>query len=137
SNLAGMLQRKTQMPVIQVTETVKVEPNHVYVIPPTKHLAMTDGHIALVEPEAERGKRVPIDLFFRTLAQAYKHHAIGVLLSGTGTDGTLGIKRIKEDSGISMAQDPEEAEYDGMLRSAIGSATVDFILPVSKMPEKL
>ena len=137
SNLAAMLQRKTGMPVVQITETVKVEPNHVYVIPPAKHLVMSDGMITLKEPEEERGKRVPIDLFFRTLADAYSIHAIGIVLSGTGTDGTLGLKRIKEVGGISMAQDPQEAEYDGMLRSAIESGMVDFILPVSQMPEKL
>ena len=137
SNLAEMIQRKTQMPVIQVRETVKVEPNRVYVIPPSKHLAMADGYLKVVERDSEGGRRVPIDLFFRSLAQAYNHHSIGVILSGTGTDGTLGLKRIKEDGGISMVQDPHEAEYDGMLRSAIEGATVDFILPVSKMPEKL
>jgi two-component system CheB/CheR fusion protein len=90
SNLAELLQRETDMPVAQVTETVKVEPNHVYVIPPTQHLAMTDGHIRLTEPEQFKGKRVPIDLFFRSLAQAYGPQGVCIILSGSGADGTLG-----------------------------------------------
>ncbi|HYP28317.1 MAG TPA: chemotaxis protein CheB, partial [Blastocatellia bacterium] len=137
SNLSGMIQRKTEMPVIKVVESVKVEPNHVYVIPPAKHLVITDGHISLREPEVERGRRIPIDTFFRTLAAAYHVKAIGVVLSGTGTDGTLGLRHIKEAGGVSIAQDPQEAEYDGMPRNAINSGMVDFIMPISDMPKKL
>lgn len=137
SNLPAMLQRKTSMPVIQVQERTKVEPNQVYVIPPAKHLVMEDGHIDLAEPDQQKGRRVPIDLFFRTLAEAYKPHAIGILLSGTGTDGTIGIRRIKEKGGIAIAQDPMEAEYDAMIRSVITAGLIDFILPVAEIPEKL
>ncbi len=137
SNLAAMLQRKTGMPVIQVVESVKVEPNHVYVIPPAKNLVMSDSSIVVQEPEARKGPRVPIDLFFRTLGAAYNIHAVGLVLSGTGTDGTLGLKRIKEEGGIALAQDLEEAEYDGMPRNAIDAGLVDFVLPVAEMPEKL
>jgi two-component system CheB/CheR fusion protein len=137
SNLAPMLQRKTLMPVIQVQERIKVLPNHVYVIPPVKHLAMEDGHIRLMEPEQQKGRRVPVDLFFRTLAEAYTTHAIGVIFSGTGTDGTIGLRRIKEKGGIAIAQDPLEAEYDGMPRSVINAGLVDFVLPVAEIPTKL
>jgi two-component system, chemotaxis family, CheB/CheR fusion protein len=94
SNLAAILQTTTEMKVLQVSETVKVEANHVYVIPPAKHLAMMDGEIRLQEPTRIRGKRVPIDLFFRTLGEAYGKHAIAIVLSGTGSDGTLGLKNM-------------------------------------------
>lgn len=137
SHLAELIQRKTSMPVIQVQETVRVEPDHVYVIPPAKHLAMSDSHIKVMAPKSEKGKRSPIDLFFRSMSQAFLHHGIGIVLSGTGTDGTLGLRRLKENSGISIAQDPQEAEYEGMPRSAIASGMVDFVLPVGQIPEKL
>ena len=137
SNLAAMLQRHTSMPVEQVNETLRVEPNRVYVIPPAKHLLMEEGRIRLAEPPAEPGRRVPIDLLFRTLGAAYREHAIGVVLSGTGSDGTLGLRRIKEEGGVSIAQEPGEAEYEGMPRSAIREGLADFVLPVAAMPEKL
>lgn len=125
SNLAAIIQQQTAMPVAQVTETVKVEPNRVYVIPPASHLEMMDGVIKLAEPQRIRGLRVPIDLFFRTLADAYGRQAVCVILSGTGSDGTFGLKRIKENGGIAFAQDPSDAEYDDMPRNAIGTGLVD------------
>ncbi len=137
SHLAQILQSNTKMPVTQVTETVKVEPNKVYVIPPAKGLAMVDGVIKLTEPSRIKGRRVPIDLFFRTLADAYGKNGIAVVLSGTGSDGTLGLKRVKESGGIGIAQEPSEAEYDGMPRSAINTGLVDLILPVGEIPERL
>ncbi|WP_218022974.1 chemotaxis protein CheB, partial [Calidithermus terrae] len=137
SHLAEVLQVGTPMPVTQITGTVAIEPEHVYVIPPAKHLAIEDGHIRLEEPEFVRGRRVPIDLFFRSLAEAYGSRAVALVLSGTGTDGTLGIKRVKERNGIVMAQSPEDAEYDGMPRSAIGTGMVDVVLPAAELPEKL
>ena len=137
SHLAEIIQTQTAMPVEQITKTVKVEPNKVYVIPPAKYLEMTDGVIALRKPERIRGKRVPIDLLFRTLGDAYGKNGIAVVLSGTGSDGTLGLKRVKESGGIAFAQEPAEAEYDGMPRSAIGTGLVDLILPVAQMPEKI
>jgi two-component system, chemotaxis family, CheB/CheR fusion protein len=137
SHLAQILQTFTEMPVVQVTETLEVSPNHIYVIPPAKHLAMLDGQIRLQEPERVRGQRVPIDLFFRTLGDAYGKHAIAVILSGTGADGTLGIKRVKENGGIVLAQHPDDAEYDAMPRSAIATNLVDIILPVAELPQKI
>ena len=137
SQLPAVLQTNTKMPVIQVTETVKIAPNHVYVIPPTKYLAMVDGEIRLIEPETIRGKRVPIDLFFRTLADAHGKNAVCVILSGTGADGASGLKRVKEAGGLCIVQDPSEAEYDGMPRSAMATNLVDLILPVGEMPAKI
>ncbi|HWQ33355.1 MAG TPA: chemotaxis protein CheB [Blastocatellia bacterium] len=137
SSLAEVLQAKTSMPVQQVTEAVRVEANHVYVIPPTSHLVISDGWIRLAEPEEFRGRRVPVDLFFRTLAEAWESQSIAIVLSGTGADGTLGLRRIKELGGVTLAQDPHEAEQDGMPRSAINAGVVDFVLPVAQMPTKL
>ncbi|HEX7176471.1 MAG TPA: CheR family methyltransferase [Pyrinomonadaceae bacterium] len=138
SHAASLLQATTGMPVTQVTEAVKVEPNHVYVIPPTKNLEMSDGHINLTEPERlHGGKQVAIDLFFRTLGDTHKEHAVGIVLSGMGSDGTNGLKRIKEQNGLAFAQDPKDAEHDSMPRHAIGSGLVDFVLPVAEMPGKL
>jgi two-component system CheB/CheR fusion protein len=137
SSLAEIIQRETQMPVVQVTTTTEVEPNKIYVIPPAKHLEMTDGVIKPKDPVRERGVRVPIDRFFRTLADAYGRKAVSIILSGTGTDGTLGMKYIKGRDGFAIVQDPLDAEYDGMPRSAIDTKIVDVVLPVSEMPEKL
>jgi two-component system, chemotaxis family, CheB/CheR fusion protein len=137
SQLPEVLQPSTRMPVIQVKETVKVEPNHVYVIPPTKHLAMVDGEIRLMEPDTIRGKRVPIDLFFRTLAEAHGKNCVCIVLSGTGADGAIGLKRVKETGGLCIVQDPAQAEYDGMPRSAIATNLVDLVLPVEEMPARI
>lgn len=137
SNLPEILQRETKMRVEQVTSTVKVEPNRVYVIPPAKYLEMVDGIIRLKEPERVRGKRVPIDRFFRSLAEAYGRRAVSIILSGTGSDGTLGLKHVKGSNGFAIVQDPQDAEYDGMPLSAIETKIVDVVLPVAAMPEKL
>src|SRR5688572_1531298 len=137
SSLTEIIQRETEMAVQQVTETVKVEPNKVYVIAPAKHLEMTDGVIKPKAPIREKGVRVPIDRFFRTLADAYGRKAVSIILSGTGTDGTLGMKHVKGRDGFAIVQDPLDAEYDGMPRSAIETKIVDVVLPVAEMPEKL
>jgi two-component system CheB/CheR fusion protein len=137
SSLSEIIQRETGMPVHQVTAAVTVEPNTVYVIPPAKHLELTDGIIKPKDPIREKGVRVPIDRFFRTLADAYGRKAVTIILSGTGTDGTLGMKHIKGRDGFAIVQDPLDAEYDAMPRSAIETKIVDVILPVSEMPEKL
>ena len=136
SNLAPLLQGRTSMPVMQVTETTKVEPNHIYVIPPSKYLVMEDGVIKPTQPEPPRGAHT-IDLCFRTLAEAYGKNAIAILLSGTGADGTLGLGRVKEEGGYGIAQDPKEAEYADMPRNAINAGVVDLILPVAEMAAKV
>lgn len=137
SNLAELLQKETAIPVTQVQATVRVEANHIYVIPPNKNLLLEDGLIQLAEPEHPRGQRVPIDFFFRSLAEVYRNNAIAVVLSGVGADGTLGMRRIKEYGGLTITQDPREAEQEGMPRSAINAGVVDFVLPIAEIPDKL
>ncbi|MFL6215985.1 MAG: chemotaxis protein CheB [Blastocatellia bacterium] len=137
SNLAEILQHSASIPVTQVQDSVKVEPNHVYVIPPNKNLELQDGMIHLTDVDEIRNKRVPIDLFFRSLAEVYNNAAVAVLLSGTGADGTLGMQRIKEHGGLTIVQDPREAEQGQMPRSAINATVVDFVLPVTEIAVKL
>jgi two-component system CheB/CheR fusion protein len=132
-----VLQRATRMPVIQVTEGVKIEPNHVYVIAPSKQLGMVDGMLIVTEMQRPRGQHIAIDAFFRTLAEAQQERAVAIVLSGTGGDGATGIGRIKEKGGVIVVQSPSDAEHDGMPLAAIGTGLVDFILPVSEMPQKL
>ena len=138
SRLAEVLQAKTTMPVKQVSEAVRVESNSVYCVPPDKRVFLSGGHIRLNEPEADEvGRRAPIDLFFRAMAHAYKERAIAVVLSGGGADGSLGLGRIREEGGVSIAQDPSDAEHPLMPHNAIETGSVDFILPVDAIPEKL
>ncbi len=137
SNLASIIQQRTIMPVTQVTEAVKVKPNHVYVIPPNKQLAFEDSTLQLVAPQQALGKRVTIDLFFRTLAQAYGQRAVCVILSGTDSDGVIGLKHVRAQGGVTIAQDPREAEHESMPLTAISTGMVDWVLPVAEMPPKL
>ena len=137
SNAAAILQRSTKMAVLQVKEATKIERNHVYVIPPSRSLLMYDGHLALVPSQRDRGRHIAIDLFFRTLAEAHKERAVGVILSGTGSDGAVGLASIKEYGGIVVAQSPNDAEHRGMPDSAIATGKVDFVLPVTEIPQKL
>jgi two-component system, chemotaxis family, CheB/CheR fusion protein len=124
SSLAEVLQKWTSMPVIQVSEPIKVEANYVYVIPPRKHLLMADGHLTLTVLPHEYGKRSAVDIFFQTLAETHRSRSAAIVLSGVDGDGALGIKRIKEVGGITVAQKPEEAQHDGMPRSAIETGMV-------------
>jgi two-component system CheB/CheR fusion protein len=137
SNVDKILQNVTKMPVLQVTQSVSIERNHIYVIPPAMDLLMNDGYLRLVKPERERGAQVAIDLFFRALADVHHTHAVGVVLSGSGSDGSVGLSRIKEQGGITLAQAPEDAEYDSMPCSAIATGMVDIVLPVAEMPQRL
>jgi two-component system CheB/CheR fusion protein len=137
SHLAMLLQPYTSMSVLQVTETIKIRSGHVYVIPPNRNLSAIDTHLRLEPLEQERRARAPIDHFFRTLAEAQDAQAIGIILSGTGTDGALGIQRIKEVGGLTICQDPLDAEYDSMPQSAIATGQVDLVLPVHEIPAKL
>jgi two-component system, chemotaxis family, CheB/CheR fusion protein len=136
SRLAEVLRAKSTVPVVQVTEAVRVEPNRVYCLPPGKAVSLADG---LIRPDGsdETNGHAPIDLFFRTLARDYRDRAVAVVLSGAGADGSLGLGRIREEGGVSIAQDPSEAEHATMPRSAIETGFVDFILPVASIPEKL
>ncbi len=137
SNLASLLGHTTTMPVTQVTGPVKVQVNHVYVIPPGKQISMVDGELELLDLHHERGRRVTVDLFFRTLADTHGPHSAGIVLSGADGDGASGLKRIKERGGLTVAQDPSEAEHDSMPRSAIGTGMVDWVLPIADMPARL
>jgi two-component system CheB/CheR fusion protein len=137
SSAANILQRATRMPVIQVTSSVKIAPRHVYVIAPNVHLAMFDGLLVVTEPDRPRGKHVAIDLFFRTLAEVHRERAVAIVLSGTGSDGAVGLSRIKEQGGVTLAQAPDDAEYDGMPNAAIRTRAVDFVLPAADIPQKL
>jgi two-component system CheB/CheR fusion protein len=135
SHLADLLQPHVQFPIQQVTETTSLEANHVYVIPPNANISAIDTHLRLSKLEEERRQRAPIDHFFRTLASTHDGHSLGVILTGTGSDGTLGIKDIKANGGLIIVQDPTDAEYDGMPQSAIATGLADFILPVAEIPQ--
>lgn len=137
SKLAEILQLTSAIPVTQVTGREKIKPNHVYVVPPTHNLAMFDGHVTLQEKISSEERRSPVDLFFRTLAESKEERAISVILSGTGANGSMGLKRIKEYGGVSLVQDPDEAEYSDMPRNAIATGMVDHVLPVSEIPAKI
>jgi two-component system CheB/CheR fusion protein len=137
SHLAEVLQFATEMPVTQVQGSVRIEPNHVYVIPPNKSLAINDGHLALSEITRVEERRAPVDIFFRTLAMSKTSRAVCVVLSGTGSDGSMGMKRVKEMGGICIAQEPSEAEYSDMPRHSMATGLVDCALPVAEIPRKI
>lgn len=132
-----LIQRFTKMQVLQVEDLMNVEPNKVYTILPNKDLSILHGVLHLLEPLAPRGLRLPIDLFFRHLAIDQREMAICVILSGMGSDGTLGLKAIKENLGMAMVQAPDSAKYDGMPNSAIGTGLADYIAPAEELPAKL
>lgn len=132
-----IIQESTQMPVLQVTETVAIEKNHVYVISPVQRLSMNDGFLEVSACETRATRHASIDLFFRDLADVHRERAFCVVLSGTGSDGAVGLSRIKEQGGVTLAQAPEDAEFGGMPRAAIDTHMVDLVLPVVEMPQKL
>ncbi len=137
SILLDLIKKYTRMQAFKIEDGMRVQPNCVYVIPPNRDLSLMHGRLHLMEPAAPRGLRLPIDSFFRSLAEDQHERAICIVLSGTGTDGTLGIKAIKGEGGMAMVQSPESASYDGMPCSAIATGLVDYVLPPDKMPEKL
>jgi PAS domain S-box-containing protein len=137
SLMVDLLDRCTAMKVVQVEDRMPVEPNQVYMIPPNKYLAIEKGVLQLTDPIKRRGMRMPIDFLFRSLAEDQQERAICIVLSGTGTDGTLGLQAIKGHGGMTMVQTPETAQYDGMPRSAISTGLVDYVLNVEAMPEAL
>lgn len=136
SHLAELLQTRTRMPVLQVTGLVPVEKDHVYVIPPNRRLVMHDSQIDTSEFKEPRGQRAPIDFFFRSLGRGHPN-SIGIILSGSGTDGAVGVKAIKEEGGLLMVQHPDEAEYDSMPLAAIATGLADVVLPVKDLVKKL
>ena len=137
SSADQVLQHATRMPVRQVQRPVQVEKNHVYVISPSHDLSLDHGHLTPVEADRPRGRPIAIDLFFRSLADAHRERAIAIVLSGTGADGATGIGRIKEQGGVTIAQDPADAEYPEMPQNAMATGMVDLTLPAADMPRKL
>ncbi len=135
SILPEILQRVTKIPVIEITDDIPLAPDHIYIIPSNKILTSTDGVLKL--SEREKKFNLSIDVFFTSLAEVHKEFAVGVILSGTGSDGTLGLKAIKDHGGITIAQDSESATYDSMPKSAVNAGVVDFILAPEKIPEQL
>ena len=132
-----LLQRATSMKVIQVKDRTKVRPDCVYVIPPNKDMSILHGVLHLLDPVAPRGLRLPIDFFLRSLALDQQEHSIGVILSGMGSDGTLGLRAIKEKAGVVLVQDPATAKFDGMPRSAVDAGLADIVAPVEELPGKI
>ena len=137
SILSELIRRYTRMQVFEVEDGVVVRPNCAYIIPPNRDMAFLNGTLQLLDPAMPRGQRLPIDFFFRSLAQDQHERAIGIVLSGTGSDGTLGVRAIKGEGGMAVAQDPSSTEYDSMPRSAIATGLVDYVLPPAAMPAQL
>ena len=132
-----LLQRITQMRVYQATDGLKVKPSCVYVIPPNKSLSLLNGTLHLFDPVVSRGLRLPVDIFFRSLAADMQEKSIAIILSGMGSDGSLGLKAIKEKNGIVLVQEPSSAKFDGMPRSAIEAVIVDIVATADQLPSKL
>jgi chemotaxis methyl-accepting protein methylase len=132
-----LLQRTTSMKVVQVKDRMRVRPDGVYVIPPNKNMSLLRGVLHLFEPAEPRGLRLPIDFFFRSLAQDQQDRSIGVILSGMGSDGTLGLRAIKETAGLALVQDPTTAKFDGMPTSAITAGWADIVAPAPELPARL
>ncbi len=137
SILSDLIRRYTRMQVFEVEDGMVVQPNCAYIIPPNRDMAFLNGTLQLLEPASPRGQRLPIDFFFRSLAQDQRERAICIVLSGTGSDGTLGVRAIKGEAGMAMAQSPESTEFDGMPRSAIATGLVDYVLEPAEMPVQL
>jgi len=135
--MVELLQRVTPMPVIQARDRLKVAPDRVYVIPPNKDLSILHGVLHLLEPAAPRGLRLPIDFFFRSLADDRRARSIGVILSGMGSDGTLGLRAMKEKAGVVFVQAPASAKFDGMPRSAIAAGLADVVAPAEELPGRI
>jgi len=132
-----LLQRVTSMEVHQTKDRTKVKPDCVYVIPPNRDMSILHGVLHLFEPAEPRGLRLPIDFFFRTLAEDYRERSIGVILSGMGSDGTLGLRAIKEKGGLGLVQEPATSKFSGMPSSAIGFGVADIVAPVEDLPGKI
>ncbi|MEO7336244.1 MAG: CheR family methyltransferase, partial [Caldimonas sp.] len=135
--LAQMLRAETRMPVVELDGPQPLEADHVYVLPRGKSLHVSDGQFRAVEPRQARGRHVEVDLFLRTIADSHGAHAAAIVLSGIDGDGAIGIKRIKERGGLTIAQDPGEAAHASMPRSAIATGMVDWVLPVAEIPARL
>jgi two-component system, chemotaxis family, CheB/CheR fusion protein len=134
SIMASLLERHSTMKIFEVTDGTRIEPNCIYLNPPSKNMIIRDRKLLLTDPIKHHGINLPIDYFFRSLAEDQTEKAICIILSGTGSDGTLGLKAIKNAGGMAMVQEEKQAKYDGMPRNAIDTGLVDYVLPVEKMP---
>ena len=137
SSLPEILQRETQIPVHEIKDNLEVKPNNIYVIPSNKLLVATDGVLKLSPRPSKNEKNMPIDIFFTSLAVVHQANSIGIILSGTGSDGTAGLKNIKDNGGITFAQDLTSATYTDMPQHAIDAETADFVMEPEKMPLQL
>ncbi len=137
SFMVELLSRQTRLPVHRAEDGVRIEPGHIYLIPPRTNLKIHQGRLLHVPPDSSRGVNLAIDTFFRSLAEDMGSRAVGVVLSGTGSDGTMGIRAVKEVGGLVMVQSEGSAQFDGMPRSAIATGLADFVLPPEDMPEQL
>ncbi len=137
SMMQELLASHTQMRVVEASDGMPLEPDHVYLIPPGAYLALQDGALRLSKPRERHGARLPFDFFLRSLAAECGARAICVILSGTGADGSLGLKGVGEQGGLVIVQDPNESAHDGMPRSAIDTGCVDLILPVAKVSDAI
>jgi len=137
SALPELLQKQTGMPVVEIGNGMAVEADHVYVIPPNKDLSLLHGKLHLLDPVPPRGLRLPIDFFLRSLAEDRKEKAIGIVLSGMGSDGVFGLRAIKEKAGLTLVQEPASAQADSMPRSAIEAGVADIVAPPDVLPGRL
>ena len=137
SELAGLLQQITPIPVTRVVGRTRIETDHIYIVPPNQHLVMEDDDIALIADTSVEDRRAPVDIFFRTLAESHGPRAVCVVLTGTGANGSMGLKRIKERGGVVFVQSPMEALHNEMPRNAIATDLVDEVLPVALIPKKI
>ena len=132
-----LLARHTRMPIHRVEDGIRVEANAIYLIPPKKNMVLSEGKLLLTEKDRAQTVNVPIDIFLRSLAQDAGVRAIGIVLSGTGSDGSRGICEIHQAGGLVLVQSEESAQFDGMPRSALATGVADFVLPPSSMPDAL
>ncbi|PSR51984.1 hypothetical protein AHMF7605_29195 [Adhaeribacter arboris] len=137
SQLAEVLQAVTTIPVAQVREKVEIKPDHIYVVPPNQHLIIEEGFIAPSVNLHLEERRAPVDIFFRNLADSHGPRAVSVILSGTGANGSMGLKRVKERGGAAYVQNPREAEFNEMPRNAIATELIDDVLPVAEIPARI
>ena len=137
SMMVELLSRKTEMPVLRAENGMQVAPNHIYLIPPKKNLTIFHGKLLLEDQKQREGINLPVDIFLKSLAEDQNEKAVGVILSGTGSDGTRGVRAIKEWGGLVLVQDEATAKFDGMPRAAASTGVADFVLPPAEMPSQL
>ncbi|SDR70679.1 chemotaxis protein CheB [Gramella sp. MAR_2010_147] len=137
SMMGELLIKHTNLPIVQIKDQMQVKSGHIYLIPPANNLILEDEILRLTEKPKNQTLNLPIDMFFESMARERKERAVGVILSGTGSDGTRGARAIKENDGMIMVQDPKDAKFDGMPKSAINTGLVDYILPVREMGSEL